>query len=105
VLNIAAGKRDQATTDVFIESLRHATRGEFQITTAGFQSYKSAITTTLSDRCDYAQLIKVYRAPQEGEARYSPAEVASMEEVLVMAVPIPSAFAPRLWSGPISARA
>jgi hypothetical protein len=32
VLNIAMGKRDQATTDIFIEGLRHATRGEFQIT-------------------------------------------------------------------------
>ena len=89
VLNIAVGKRDQATTDVFIEGLRHATRGEFQITTDGFAPYRSAITTTLSDRCDFAQLIKVYRAPSEGEARYSPAEVASVEEVPVMGRPDP----------------
>ena len=89
VLNIACGKRDQATTDVFIEGLRQATRGEFQITTDGFSPYKSAITTTLSDRCDYAMLIKVYRAAVEGEARYSPAEVASVEEVPVMGRPDP----------------
>ena len=30
VLNIAMGKRDQATTDVFIEGLRQATRGSFR---------------------------------------------------------------------------
>ncbi|HEY4359988.1 MAG TPA: hypothetical protein VGN17_03420 [Bryobacteraceae bacterium] len=37
VLNIAMGKRNQQTTDVFIEGLRHATaRGQFQITTDGF---------------------------------------------------------------------
>lgn len=90
VLNIAMGKRDQATTDVFIESLRHATAStSFQITTDGFSPYKSAITTTLSDRCDYAMLIKVYRAPSDGEARYSPAEVASVEEVPVMGRPDP----------------
>ena len=47
----------------------------FQITTDGFQPYKSAITTTLSDRCDFAQLIKVYASPREGEQRYSPADV------------------------------
>src|SRR5262249_18678242 len=50
VLNVAMGKRDQGTTDIFIESLRLATAGNFQITTDGFVPYKRAITTTLSDR-------------------------------------------------------
>jgi len=90
VLNIAMGKRDQATTDVFIEGLRHATRGEFQITTDGFAPYRRAIPNTLEDRCDYAQLIKIYRASVEGEGRYSPAEVASVEEVPVMGRPDPA---------------
>jgi transposase-like protein/IS1 family transposase len=91
VLNIALGKRDQATTDVFIEGLRHATTSTpYQITTDGFGPYKSAITTTLCDRVDYAMLIKVYRAPSEGDARYSPAEVASVEEVPVMGRPDPA---------------
>lgn len=87
VLNIAMGKRDQATTDVFIEGLRHATSGEFQITTDGFAPYRRAIPNTLEDRADFAMLIKVYRASVEGEARYSPAEVASVEEVPVMGRP------------------
>jgi hypothetical protein len=34
--------------------------------------------------------IKVYRAPSEGEGRYSPAEVASMEVVPVMGDPDPA---------------
>jgi IS1 family transposase len=90
VLNIAMGKRDQATTDVFIEGLRHATaHAHFQITTDGFGPYKSAITTTLHDRCDFAQLIKVYAAPQGDEKRYSPAEVSSVEVVPVMGQPDP----------------
>jgi IS1 family transposase/transposase-like protein len=90
VLNIAMGKRDQSTTDVFVEGIRHATAATpFQITTDGFKPYRSAITTTLHDRCDFAQLIKVYRAPSEGEARYSPAEVASVEVVPVMGQPDP----------------
>ena len=90
VLNFALGKRNQATTDVFIEGLRHATaRAPFQITTDGFAPYKSAIATTLSDRADFAMLIKVYRAASEGEGRYSPAEVASTEVVPVMGRPDP----------------
>ncbi len=51
VLNFALGRRDQATTDIFIEELRAATAPQrFQISTDGFKPYKSAITTTLSDR-------------------------------------------------------
>src|ERR1700726_552648 len=51
VLNIAMGKRDQATTDVFVEGIRQATpRTPFQITTDGFAPYRSAVTTTLHDR-------------------------------------------------------
>jgi IS1 family transposase len=90
VLNIAMGKRDQRTTNAFVEGIRQATsRSSFQITTDGFSPYRSAITTTLHDRCDYAALIKVYRAASEGEGRYSPAEVASTEVVPIMGQPDP----------------
>jgi IS1 family transposase len=42
VLNFALGKRDQATTDIFIEGLRHATASEhFQITSDGFAPYRA----------------------------------------------------------------
>jgi IS1 family transposase len=92
VLNIAMGKRDQSTTNVFVEGIRHATTTstKFQITTDGFAPYRSAVTTTLHDRLTgFAQLIKVYRATQEGEARYSPAEVQSVEVVPVFGQPDP----------------
>jgi hypothetical protein len=42
VLNIALGKRDQATTDVFIEGLRHATAPNgFQVTTDGVRALQN----------------------------------------------------------------
>jgi transposase-like protein/IS1 family transposase len=89
VINIAMGKRDQHTTNAFVEGIRHATaRTPFQITTDGFSPYRSAITTTLHDRLTgFAMLIKVYRSSQDGEARYSPAEVASTEVVPVYGQP------------------
>jgi transposase-like protein/IS1 family transposase len=91
VLNFALGRRSQATTDVFIEGLRHATSHQrFQVTTDGFAPYRSAICDTLGDRVDFSQLIKVYRSPSEGEGRYSPAEVASTEVVPVMGNPDPA---------------
>lgn len=90
VLNFALGRRSQATTDIFIEGLRHATAHQrFQITTDGFKPYLSAIDITLSDRVDFAQLIKVYASPREGEARYSPAEVVDTEAVPVLGDPDP----------------
>ncbi len=90
VLNFALGRRNQATTDIFIEGLRYATgRKEFQITTDGFAPYRSAIVNTLVDRVDFAQLIKVYRAPSEGEGRYSPADIAATEVVPVCGNPDP----------------
>jgi transposase-like protein/IS1 family transposase len=88
VLNFALGRRDQATTDIFIEGLRAATAPQrFQITTDGFGPYVPAITTTLSDRCDFAQLIKVYATPREGEARYSPPDVVEAVPKPVMGDP------------------
>ncbi len=90
ILNFALGKRDQATTDIFIEGLRHATAAQpFQMTTDGFPAYPFSIETTLSDRVAFAQLIKVYRATPEGERRYSPAEVVSTEVVPVIGQPDP----------------
>jgi len=91
VLNIAMGKRDQSTTNVFIEGVRHATASaKFQITTDGFAPYRTAIPTTLHDKITgFAQLIKVYKAGTEGEARYSPAEVSSVEVVPVAGQPDP----------------
>jgi hypothetical protein len=63
------------------------------VTTDGFAPYRSAITTTQHDRMTgFAQLIKVYRAASDGEARYSPAEVASVETVQVFGQPDPESI-------------
>ncbi len=90
-LNVTMGKRNQRTTDVFVEGIRHATaHTPYQVTSDGFACYRSAVTNTLHDRLTgFAQLIKVYRAPSEGEARYSPAEVASVEVAPVAGNPDP----------------
>jgi hypothetical protein len=57
------------------------------MTTDGFVPYKTAIPDTFGKRVDFAQLIKVYRAAPEGERRYSPAEVASVEVVPICGNP------------------
>jgi len=89
VLNFALGRRDLATTQIFIEGLRHATADQhFQISTDGFRPYVATIADTLGDRVSFAQLIKVYGKNEEGrEARYSPSEVVDTEVVPVFGNP------------------
>ena len=77
---------------MFIEGLRAATSPaqRFQISTDGFQPYISAITTRLSDRCGFAQLVKVYaQAPEEERRKYSPPDVTYAEKVPVIGNPDP----------------
>jgi transposase-like protein/IS1 family transposase len=92
VLNFALGRRDTATTQIFIEGLRAATsHHRFQITTDGFRPYVPAIADTLGDRVSFAQLIKVYGTTDDGrEARYSPSEIVETEVVPVFGDPDPS---------------
>lgn len=91
VINFTLGKRNQGTTDVFIEGVRDALAPvyRFQITTDGFRPYVSAIGNTLGHRVDFAQLIKVYGAPTEGEGRYSAATVESVQVIPVIGTPDP----------------
>jgi IS1 family transposase len=91
ILNFALGRRTQATTNAFIEGLRHATAPQpFQLTTDGFAPYLSAIDASLSDRVDYAMLVKQYAEKPEAEKRYSPAECIGCRKQSVIGSPDPA---------------
>lgn len=88
VLAYHVGRRNRVDTEAFLNKLRYATSDRtFQLSTDGFQAYVQAVGLTLQDRVDYAQIIKVYGSPREGEQRYSPGEVIGMEVVPVMGRP------------------
>lgn len=76
------GRRNAHETVMFTEKVDAATTGHFQITTDGFAAYPDAIQYSLGTRVDFAQLIKVYGSPTDGEHRYSPPEV-------INAIPVP----------------
>jgi transposase-like protein/IS1 family transposase len=92
VLNFALGRRDTATTQIFVEGLRQATsHHRFQITCDAFRPYVPAISDTLGDRVSFAQLIKVYGTVETGrEARYSPSQIVETEAVPVFGDPDPT---------------
>ena len=77
------GQRDLATAKDFVEDIAKRVKGHVQITTDALRTYLNVIDDTFGDRVDYAQLHKIYRAPQENETRYSPAKCigCDMKEV------------------------
>ncbi len=92
VLAFVVGKRTSKDAIEFTRKLRRATSAaqRFQLTTDGLQAYIPAVDLNLSDRCDFAQLIKVYAAPREGEQRYSPGEVVEAIPIVVSGSPNPN---------------
>ena len=90
ILNFALGRRDQATTDMFVEGLRLATAPQrFQISTDGFRSYITAIEDALEERVDYGMLIKSYNEDPTEEKRYSPAQCTGCTKRKVIGTPDP----------------
>jgi transposase-like protein/IS1 family transposase len=88
VLAFHLGKRNRIATETFLTKLRRATADKrFQLSTDGFQPYVRAVDYILSDRVDFAQIIKIYGTASDGETRYSPGEVIDTEVVPVMGNP------------------
>jgi transposase-like protein/IS1 family transposase len=84
------GKRSKVSTEAFMNKLRYATSEKrFQFTTDGFRHYVHATHMILGNRVDFAQLIKVYGTPREGEQRYSAGEVVEAVPVVVYGKPNP----------------
>jgi transposase-like protein/IS1 family transposase len=89
ILAYHLGKRTARATDTFIGKLAYATsRDRYQLTSDGFKPYVSAVKLILRDRVDFAQLVKVYGAPRDGEQRYSPAEVVDSVPCEIMGRPV-----------------
>lgn len=81
------GRRTSADTQIFTEKLANATSGNFQINTDGFKPYHEAIKTSLGDRVDFAQIVKVFGKPEGEERRYSPPQVIEMKKTAIIGNP------------------
>jgi len=83
------GGRDGITARLFISDLRSRIAGRFQLSSDGFQAYVTAIERAFEGHIDYAQIIKVFGSPVDGEKRYSPAECIGCERKVVSGYPDP----------------
>ncbi|MGD0499330.1 MAG: IS1 family transposase [Bryobacteraceae bacterium] len=89
VLAFVCGRRTLDNAMELARKVRRATSPDvrFQLTTDGLKAYIPAVDEMLLDRCDFAQLIKIYAAPREGEQRYSPADVVEAIPVVISGNP------------------
>lgn len=67
------GKRTAENTLHFLKDLRWRIDSErFQLTTDGFEPYRTAVDQVFGIDVDYSQLVKIYAGQEAGRERYSP---------------------------------
>ena len=66
------GDRQREDAEAFMLDLRERVMGRIQLTTDGHGAYPNAVGLAFRHNIDFAQLIKQYTSPREGQARYSP---------------------------------
>src|SRR6266496_4679154 len=83
------GQRDLATATDFVDDIAKRVKGRVQITTDALKTYVNVIEDAFGGQADYAQLQKIYGAPEEKDTRYSPARCIGCEMKEVSGRPDP----------------
>jgi IS1 family transposase len=83
------GDRHAGEAFMFIHELKSRLANRVQLTTDGHAAYLSAVETVFGAEVDYAQLVKLYGIPPEGnpERRYSPAQCIGARKVTISGSP------------------
>lgn len=81
------GTRDAFAAHAFMQDLAGRLANRVQLTTDGHKAYLEAVDSTFGSEIDYAMLVKLYGAPRETEARYSPAECLGCRKEVISGEP------------------
>lgn len=75
-------KRTDEESLRFVEIVREATFGRFQLSSDGWRPYRSAVPQVFGyNRIDFGQIIKVYKTPaREEQRRYSPPQIVEISK-------------------------
>jgi IS1 family transposase len=91
IIGYLTGKRNTETTDQFIQDLRQRVIGSPEITTDGFNPYRSAIRDAFGGHVSHGVINKTYSvthlAVTEASRRYSPAQVVAVARDVVSGEP------------------
>lgn len=80
--------RDAGAAYHFMHDLKGRLANRVQLTTDGHKAYLTAVESAFGAEVDYAMLQKIYgNAPQEGEARYSPAQCMGARKAVISGNP------------------
>ena len=73
IVSYLVGGRDGGYAYEFMQDVAARLARRVQLTTDGHKAYLEAVEDAFGCEVDYAQLVKIYGMPPEGERRYSPA--------------------------------
>ena len=74
IVSYLIGGREIGDAKLLMGDLRTRLLNRVQLTTDGWRAYLQEIDGAFGDDIDYAQLVKIYGKPVEGQHRYSPPE-------------------------------
>ena len=82
ILAFHVAKRSSESTYEFVDNLRYAAAGRYQISTDGYRPYQAAIPLVYQFDVDFAQLVKRFggSTDMQPETRYSPAQITSIDK-------------------------
>lgn len=83
------GNRDASYAHIFMQDVASRLKNRVQLTTDGLKAYLDAVEANFGANIDFAQLVKLYGKPLEGDHRYSPAECTGIQKQAVMGNPNP----------------
>jgi IS1 family transposase len=84
VIGWLVGRRDAGSACEFLQDVASRLTNRIQLTTDGHKMYLAAVPDAFGNQIDYAQLVKVYGNDPEGQRRYSPAQVLSVEVAAII---------------------
>jgi IS1 family transposase len=84
------GPRDGVTARVFVNDLADRLADRIQLTSDGLNAYLVAVEKAFRGDVDYAMLVKIYGAVNDGEKRYSPAQCIGSEKHAIVGYPDPA---------------
>src|SRR5256712_2965969 len=73
IISYLLGDRGASTAQAFMRDVASRISNRIQLTTDGHRVYADAVEDAFGSEIDYAMLVKLYGASNDGESRYSPA--------------------------------
>jgi IS1 family transposase len=89
IISYMLGDRGASTAQAFMQDVASRISNRIQLTTDGHRVYAEAVENAFGSEIDYAMLVKIYGASNEGESRYSPATCIGCRTGVLSGTPDP----------------